>query len=83
MNLMIQPNQICLIVKLYNNRPGLLPDSNDNKTKKTIKPNRPVYSPPPPINIRFIFIFLSDMSFYIVSYLMNNIFFALNHLFYV
>lgn len=34
MNLMIQPNQICLIVKLYNNRPGLLPDSNDNKTKK-------------------------------------------------
>lgn len=28
MNLMIQPNQICLIVKLYNNRPGLLPDSN-------------------------------------------------------
>ena len=61
MNLMIQPNQICLIVKLYNNRPGLLPDSNDNKTKKTIKPNRPVYSPP--INIRFTFIFLSDMSF--------------------
>lgn len=29
MNLMIQPNQICLIVKLYNNRPELLPDSND------------------------------------------------------
>lgn len=29
MNLMIQPNQICLIVKLYNNRPKLLPDSND------------------------------------------------------
>ena len=26
---MIQPNQICLIVKLYNNRPELLPDSND------------------------------------------------------
>ena len=25
---MIQPNQICLIVKLYNNRPELLPDSN-------------------------------------------------------
>ncbi len=24
---MIQPNQICLIVKLYNNRPELLPDS--------------------------------------------------------
>ena len=31
MNLMIQPNQICLIVKLYNNRPELLPDSNDFK----------------------------------------------------
>ena len=30
MNLMIQPNQICLIVKLYNNRPELLPDSNDS-----------------------------------------------------
>ena len=29
MNLMIQPNQICLIVKLYNNHPELLPDSND------------------------------------------------------
>ena len=29
MNLMIQPNQICLIVKLYNNRPELLPDSNE------------------------------------------------------
>ena len=29
MNLMIQPNQICLIVKLYNNRPKLLPDSNE------------------------------------------------------
>ena len=28
MNLMIQANQICLIVKLYNNRPELLPDSN-------------------------------------------------------
>ena len=28
MNLLIQPNQICLIVKLYNNRPELLPDSN-------------------------------------------------------
>ena len=36
MNLMIQPNQICLIVKLYNNRPGILPDSNDNKTKKQL-----------------------------------------------
>ena len=31
MNLMIQPNQICLIVKLYNNRPGLLPDSSETK----------------------------------------------------
>lgn len=31
MNLMIQPNQICLIVKLYNNRPELLPDSNDTE----------------------------------------------------
>ena len=31
MNLMIQPNQICLIVKLYNNRPELLPDSNDKQ----------------------------------------------------
>ncbi len=29
MNLMIKPNQICLIVKLYNNRPELLPDSNE------------------------------------------------------
>lgn len=29
MNLLIQPNQICLIVKLYNNRPELLPDSNE------------------------------------------------------
>ena len=29
MNLMIQPNQICLIVKLYNNRPELLPDNNE------------------------------------------------------
>lgn len=28
MNLMIQPNQICLIVKLYNNRPELLLDCN-------------------------------------------------------
>ena len=31
MNLMIQPNQICLIVKLYNNRPELLPDRNENR----------------------------------------------------
>ena len=29
MNWMVLPNQVCLIVKLYNNRPGLLPDSND------------------------------------------------------
>ena len=29
MNLMTQPNQICLIVKLYNNRPEHLPDRND------------------------------------------------------
>ena len=35
MNLMIQPNQICLIVKLYNNRPELLPDSNGKMFKKT------------------------------------------------
>ena len=35
MNLMIQPNQICLIVKLYNNRPELLPDSNDISYKTT------------------------------------------------
>lgn len=28
MNLMIQPNQICLIVKRYSNRPELLPGSN-------------------------------------------------------
>lgn len=33
MNLMIQPNQICLIVKLYNNRPELLPDSNEAHMK--------------------------------------------------
>ena len=29
MNWMVQPNQLCLIVKLYNNRPELLPDSNE------------------------------------------------------
>ena len=29
MNLLVLPNQVCLIVKLYNNRPELLPDSND------------------------------------------------------
>ena len=34
MNLMIQPNQICLIVKLYNNRPELLPDSNEIECQK-------------------------------------------------
>lgn len=34
MNLMIQPNQICLIVKLYNNRPELLPDNNGNLMQK-------------------------------------------------
>ena len=28
MNWMVLPNQVCLIVKLYNNRPELLPDSN-------------------------------------------------------
>lgn len=33
MTLMIQPNQICLIVKLYNIRPELLPDSNDANYK--------------------------------------------------
>lgn len=37
MNLMIQPNQICLIVKLYNNRPELLPDSNDYLPQKTMQ----------------------------------------------
>ena len=36
MNLMIQPNQICLIVKLYNYRPELLPDSNDLCIKNDI-----------------------------------------------
>ena len=30
MNLMVLPNQVCLIVKLYNNRPELLPDSNES-----------------------------------------------------
>ena len=28
MNWMVLPNQVCLIVKLYNNRPEFLPDSN-------------------------------------------------------
>ena len=28
MNWMVLPNQVCLIFKLYNNRPELLPDSN-------------------------------------------------------
>lgn len=35
MNWMVLPNQVCLIVKLYNNRPGLLPDSNELMLKKT------------------------------------------------
>jgi len=26
---MVLPNLLCLIVKLYNNRPEILPDSND------------------------------------------------------
>lgn len=38
MNLLIQPNQICLIVKLYNNRPELLPDSNDLLEEKEHTP---------------------------------------------
>ena len=29
MNWMVLPNQVCLIVKFYNNRPELLPDSNE------------------------------------------------------
>ena len=29
MNLMVLPNQLYLIVKLYNNRPELLPDTHD------------------------------------------------------
>ena len=33
MNLMVLPNQLYLIVKLYNNRPELLPDSNDSTTQ--------------------------------------------------
>lgn len=42
MNLMIQPNQICLIVKLYNNRPELLPDSNAEKyVSKIYKSGQP------------------------------------------
>lgn len=40
MNLMIQPNQICLIVKLYNNRPELLPDSNVGKIRINIIPEK-------------------------------------------
>lgn len=55
------------------------PDSSETKNKLNLIDQYIA----PPINIRFIFIFLSGMSFYIVSYLMNNIFFALNHLFYV
>lgn len=37
MNWMVLPNQVCLIVKLYNNRPGLLPDSNDTTNVATIE----------------------------------------------
>lgn len=47
MNLMIQPNQICLTVKLYNNRPELLPDSNEKTVKhenKIIDFNNAIYS---------------------------------------
>ena len=33
MNWMVLPNQVCLIVKLYNNRPELLPDSNEEIIK--------------------------------------------------
>ena len=39
MNLMIQPNQICLIVKLHNNRPELLPDSNEEIYYINLKKN--------------------------------------------
>ena len=31
MNLMVLPNQLYLIVKLYNNRPELLPDTHEMK----------------------------------------------------
>ena len=34
MNWMVLPNQLYLIVKLYNNRPEFLPDSNDYKLQK-------------------------------------------------
>ena len=34
MNWMVLPNQVCLIVKFYNNRPELLPDSNANRNLK-------------------------------------------------
>lgn len=37
MNLMIQPNQICLIVKLYNNRPEHLPDGNGARYENLLK----------------------------------------------
>lgn len=45
MNWMVLPNQVCLIVKLYNNRPGLLPDSNGFFKEKTDfgKPKRCFY----------------------------------------
>ena len=39
MNWMVLPNQVCLIVKLYNNRPGLLPDSNDDKYQMVYIPD--------------------------------------------
>ena len=34
MNLMVQPNRLCLIVKLYINRPELLPDTHDFQKQK-------------------------------------------------
>ena len=34
MNWMVLPNQVCLIVKFYNNRPELLPDSNELSYEK-------------------------------------------------
>ena len=35
MNLMVLPNQLYLIVKLYNNRPELLPDTHDYLSKNS------------------------------------------------
>ena len=40
MNWMVLPNQVCLIVKLYNNRPGLLPDSNDRNIFLSSTPSK-------------------------------------------